>query len=302
MPYTVDIGQIRCHVLSDGLRVVDGGGWFGLVPRALWQRVIEPNEQHQIPCDSRCLLIESDRGLILCDLGDGDKLSATVRNRLGLADRYHRLEHELATLGYLPKDIRVVVMTHMHSDHIGGGTRWEVDDLAGRVVPTFPDARYVAQRQELAAASFPNERTRGTYFAHNWEPLQQSGQLDVVDGPQQIATGVRTETAAGHTASLQVIWVEDGGEALCFLGDACSMAAHMSRLAWVPAFDLDPMMSIETKRRLQHQILRTNALVIFQHDPEIVSARLVEQGGAVAVESEIREEPWEDPLAYSVRR
>ena len=123
----------------------------------------------------------------------------------------------------------------------------------------------------MADASFPNERTRGTYFPQNWQPLRRSGQLELVDGDQSLAVGVRTLTVPGHTESIQAVWVEDGGESLLFLGDACSWAAHLDRIAWVPSFDLYPMRSIESKRALRLQAEEKNALLVFQHDGQVVT-------------------------------
>ena len=95
MAYTIQVGSLRCHILSDGLQYVDGGGFFGVVPRSMWQEVIAPNELNQIPCDSRSLLIESAAGLILVDTGVGDKLPPKVRQRFGMDNRERRLVGEL---------------------------------------------------------------------------------------------------------------------------------------------------------------------------------------------------------------
>ena len=241
MAYTIQVGSIRCHILSDGLHYVDGGGFFGLVPRVLWQRVIEPDAANNVPCDTRSLLIESDAGLILVDVGNGDKLGTKARQRLRLGDRNQRLVGELARVGFRPEDVDCVVFTHFHGDHIGGATRWDTADGApGPPIPVFPNARYLGQRIDLADASFPNERTAATYSAENFRPLLERGLLDIVDGPQRLASGVRTDIAPGHTAAIQVVWVEDGGESLLFLTDAASWAVHLERLAWVPAFDILP--------------------------------------------------------------
>jgi glyoxylase-like metal-dependent hydrolase (beta-lactamase superfamily II) len=271
MAYTIQIGTLRCHVLSDGLHYVDGGGFFGLIPRTMWQEVIEPSPLNQVPCDSRSLLIESDAGLILVDVGNGDKLPPKARARMGMDDRNLRLVGELARAGYKPEDVDIVIFTHFHGDHIGGATRWEADALA----PTFPRARYIAQRIDLADASFPNERTAATYVADNFRPLLDRKQLEIVDGPQQLASGVRTEIAPGHTQALQVVWVESQGERLLFLTDAACWAMHLQRLAWVPSFDILPMQSIETKRRLRHEAMAQDALLVFQHDPQVVVGRLI---------------------------
>jgi glyoxylase-like metal-dependent hydrolase (beta-lactamase superfamily II) len=289
MPHTLTVGSVRCHILSDGQHTSDGGGFFGLVPRLLWQRVIEPNADNQIPVDTRCLLIESDAGLILVDTGHGDKLDARARARIGLAARDERLIGDLRALGFAPEDVAIVLLTHFHGDHCGGATRF---DGAGTVVPTFPNARYVGQRIDLADASFPNERTAATYLADNFQPLLRAGKLDVVDGPQRLARSVHTEIAPGHTDALQVVWVEDGGESLLFLGDAANWSVHLERLAWVPSFDIHPMTSIETKRRLRQEALERDALLVFQHDARVITGRL--QAGTRRPElcPLLTQEPW----------
>ena len=296
MAYTTTIGSIRCHILSDGLHYVDGGGFFGLIPRVLWEGIIVPDAQNLVPCDSRSLLIESDAGLILVDAGNGDKLPEKVRQRLGLDNRQKRLIGELARVGYTPEDIDMVLFTHFHGDHIGGATCWDTPDGSpGPVVATFPRARYIGQRIDLADASFPNERTAATYIADNFRPLLERGKLEVVDGPQRLATGVHTDLAPGHTAAIQTVWVESGGDSLLFLTDAASWAVHLQRLAWVPAFDTMPMQSIETKRRIAHDALEQDTILVFQHDPQIVTARLLPGKRGLEIHALISEPAHFDP-------
>lgn len=290
MAYSTTVGSIRCHILSDGKGIGEGGGFFGLVPRLLWQRIIMPNELNQIPVDFRCLLIESDAGLVLVDTGQGDKFDVKRRSFLGIGPETDRLVQEMATLGFQPEDVSIVVLTHLHGDHCGGGTRYAAPDhTPGPIVPTFPNARYIVQRQEMAEASFPNERTVATYLPENWLPLQEAGVLDVVDGDQQVAPGVRAVVAPGHTSGIMVVWVEDGGESLLFLGDAACWAVHFERLAWVPAFDIFPMTSIETKRNLRQEAAAKNTLLVFQHDGQVVTGRLAPGPKGLVVQPEIVE-------------
>lgn len=290
MAYPVKIGSLQCYILSDGLQYVDGGGFFGLIPRVLWQEVVEPNALNQIPVDARSLLIESDAGLILVDVGNGDKLPAKVRQRFGMDDRRLRLVGELARAGYRPEDVNIVLFTHFHGDHIGGATRWDTEDgTPGPLVPVFPRARYIGQRLELADASFPNERTAATYVADNFKPLLERKQLAIVDGPQRLAHGVRTDIVPGHTRYLQAVWVEDGGEALLFLTDAANWAVHFERLAWVPSYDIDPLTSMETKRRLRHEAAEKDALLVFQHDSQVVTGRLAANPRGFTVRPEVTE-------------
>ncbi len=256
--------------------------------------MIRPDERNRIPAETRCLLIESDAGLILVDTGVGDKLTAKQRQIIGLDDRNERLIADMRQAGFAPQDVETVILTHLHSDHAGGATRWAdaggAEDAHGPAIPTFPRARYLVQRIDLADAAYPNERTAATYLPDNWEPLAASGQLVVVDGPQRLGSHVRTDVASGHTAAIQTVWVESAGESLLFLGDACSWAAHMNRLAWVPSFDILPMLSIESKRRLRDEALHANALLVFQHDAQVVTGRLGPGARGPEVQVEIGEE------------
>lgn len=298
MAQTIQVGSVRCHIVSDGLNIADGGGFFGLVPRVLWQRVIAGNELNQIPADTRCLLIESDAGLILVDTGNGDKFAPKQRRIIGLDDRRDRLVADIASVGFRPEDVDILLLTHLHADHAGGTTRWDTPDGShGPVVPTFPRAHTIIQRVELADASFPNERTAATYIRDNWQPVIDRGLAEVVDGPQQLGSQVRTVITPGHTLGLQAVWVEDGGESLLFLGDSCSWAVHMDRLAWVPSFDILPMVSIETKRSLRVAAMAADALLVFQHDPQIITGRLVEGARGPTVEPILTKEAWADPLS-----
>ncbi len=293
MPYSFQIGSIPCHIVSDGRQLVDGGGFFGLVPRVLWERIIRPDGKNRIPVQMRSLLIQSSAGLILVDTGQGDKITAKERRIFGMDDGNQRLAAELRCAGFSPEDVDIVLLTHLHADHAGGCTHWsDPADPESEAVPSFPNARYLIQRLEMAEAAFPNERTRGTYFPNNWEPLRRSGQLELVDGDLALASGVRTVTVPGHTESIQVVWVEDAGESLLFLGDACSWAAHMDRLAWVPSFDLDPIQSIEGKRNLRREAEEKEALLVFQHDGQVVTGRLRPGARGPMVEPEITEEAW----------
>ena len=300
MAHTIQVGSVRCHIVSDGLNIADGGGFFGLVPRVLWQRVIQGNDLNQVPADTRCLLIESDAGLILVDTGNGDKFSDKQRGIIGLDERRGRLIQDMASVGFRPEDVDILLLTHLHLDHAGGATRWDTaDGTPGPVVPTFPRARTIIQRIELADASFPNERTAATYIRDNWQPLIDRGLASIVDGPQRLGSQVRTVMTPGHTPGLQAVWVEDSGESLLFLSDACSWAAHMDRLAWVPSFDVLPMISIETKRGLRTDALAADALLVFQHDPQVISGRLAAGERGPVVAPILTKEAWTDPLPAS---
>ncbi len=291
MAYTLTVGGVRCHIVSDGRHLMDGGGFFGLVPRTLWQRIITPNEDNQIQVETRCLLIESGDELILVDTGFGDKLSPKMRDIFGIGGASERLLAEIGQVGFKPDDVTTVLLTHLHNDHAGGCTRWAAG-LPNEAEPVFVNARHIVQRIDLEDASNPNERTSATYLPENWLPLLDRGLLEVVDGPVRLTSSVRTDIAAGHTGAFQTVWVESADEALLYVGDAASWAVHLERLAWIPAFDILPMVSLETKRRLREESLDKNALIVFEHDAHVVTGRLAYQDKRLVVQPEIVEDAW----------
>lgn len=277
---TYQIGQLKVHLVSDGIFWTDGGANFGVVPKTLWTRVVQPDEFNRVPMQLRCLLIESDAGLILVDTGYGDKLTPRQQQQFGLHGQF-RLGGDLASLGYQPADIAIVLDTHLHGDHCGGNTRFDED---GAIVAAFPNATYMAQRLELADATYPNERTRNAYFAENFLPLSgmckgnSDAVLQVLNGDTHVTSEVRTLTTPGHTRAHQCVIIESAGETAIFLADAVPWAVTFEKLAWVAAFDVEPLVSMETKRSLRDWAWRKEALLFFQHDPTMGAGRLIREG------------------------
>jgi glyoxylase-like metal-dependent hydrolase (beta-lactamase superfamily II) len=277
---TYQVGRVKVYLVSDGVFWTDGGTNFGVVPKTLWSKVIEADELNRIPMHLRCLLIESEAGLILVDTGYGDKLTSKQQGQLNLHGQF-RLGSDLASLGYKPEDVAIVVDTHLHGDHCGGNTKFAE---GASVVPAFPNATYMAQRLELADATYPNERTRNAYFPENFLPLSnlcegnQGAVLQVMNGDTQLTSEVRTLITPGHTRAHQVVIVESAGETAVFLADAVPWAVTFEKLAWVAAFDVEPLVTMETKRSLRDWAWRKEALLFFQHDPTIGAGRLVREG------------------------
>lgn len=273
MPY---IGNIEYHLVSDGIYWSDGGGIFGVVPRVAWALKLPPDNMNRVPLALNCLLIRSEDKVILVDTGLGNKLSEKLKTAFGIERPNGGLIDNLNAVGISPEDVDIVINTHLHADHCGGNTKH--NSATNQITPTFPNAEYWIQRAELAAASYPNERTQATYFAENFVILQETGQLKVLTGDTTVASGVRTVITRGHTQAHQSVLLESGDEIGFYLADVAYTHHQFERTAWISAYDLEPLELIETKRRWQNWVADNNALVIFGHDTQVQTARFRREG------------------------
>jgi glyoxylase-like metal-dependent hydrolase (beta-lactamase superfamily II) len=272
--------DIEYDLLNDGMAWVDGGGAFGLVPRVIWEKLLPPDDQNRIPFNLYCMLIRSEGQTILVDTGYGQKLAEKARRIVALERPDGDVLAALARVGVEAADIDIVINTHLHADHCGGNTRHEGD----QIVPTFPNATYLVQRLEWADAVMPNERTRATYLPENYLPLQESGQLKIINGNTRVTSHVRTVITRGHTRAHQVVILESKGESALFVADMATLHYHLERLAWVTGYDLEPLESIETKRTWQQWAVDRDALIIFQHDTQVPIGKLRPDGRRFKVE------------------
>ncbi|GMV05392.1 MAG: MBL fold metallo-hydrolase [Gemmatimonadota bacterium] len=264
---TTTVGSVRIHALEAGLQWLDGGAMFGVVPKPLWERRIAPDERNRIPMALRCLLVEAPGALVLVDTGIGNKEDGRFREIYGVSNAGDptRLEDALRAAGFAPEDVDLVVSTHLHFDHSGGNT---LVDEAGDVRPAFPRARYVVQAGELDFARLPNERIRASYLEHNIEPLARAGLWAPVEGETLLTEGVRVVPTPGHTPHHQSVLVESGGAVACFLADVCPTSAHLP-LPWIMGYDLEPLVTLESKRKLWARARDEGWLLVFEHDPTV---------------------------------
>lgn len=263
------LGDWRIHAIQAGGLKLDGGAMFGVVPKTLWSRRLLADDRNRIQFGMRCLLVEHPAALVLIDTGIGNKENDKFIEIYGVENEGDpgatSLEDGLRAVGAEPGDVDLVISSHLHFDHAGGNTTRRAD---GTVGPTFPNARYVVQRGEFEFATHTNERTAASYFPHNYVPLAEAGLIDFIDGECEILPGISAMPTPGHTPYHQSLLLESGGERACFIADLAPTSAHLP-LPYIMGYDVEPLVTLETKRRVLARAHTEGWLVIFEHDATV---------------------------------
>jgi glyoxylase-like metal-dependent hydrolase (beta-lactamase superfamily II) len=283
---TRKVGSWTVHAIQAGGQMLDGGAMFGVVPKVLWERRIPADARNRIPMGMRCLLIEHDVGLILIDTGAGNKETEKFYDIYGIENAGGRdrtaLEAGIRAAGHSPEEVALVINSHLHFDHGGGNTYIDAD---GSVRLSLPNARYVVQRGEYEFATHTNERTAASYFPHNFVPVYEAGRFDLVEGEREIVPGVTVIPTPGHVPFHQGILLESAGERAFYLADLVPTAAHLP-LPWIMGYDLEPLVTLETKRRFLERATKENWLVVFEHDATNAWGRVRHDGKSYTLLSE----------------
>jgi len=264
----VKLGEFDIQPVTDGRFRLDGGAMFGVVPKVMWERCCQPDDQNRIQLGLNCLLIRIGRKNILVDTGLGDKEDAKFQEMFAV-ERMPTLRDSLKMQGLQPDDIHMVINTHLHFDHAGGNTVRE----DGAVISTFPKAKYIVQRGEYEDAARANERTRASYRRENFTPIAHVDQWEFVDGETEVLPGVTVMVTEGHTRCHQSIKIESEGEVAFYLGDLIPTVSHLP-LPYIMGYDLYPLQTLETKRWVLDRALNENWLLVFEHDPRVLMGRV----------------------------
>jgi len=268
-----DSGDLRLTILSAGTLWLDGGAMFGVVPKPLWAKLRPPDERNRIRLGMNVLLVEDGEKRTLIDNGAGLKWDEKQKDIYGFTLKSPR--EFLDPAGLTPADIDVVLDSHLHFDHAGGNTALDAD---GRLVPSFPNARYVVQKGELEFARSDNERIRASYIGDNFEPIAAAGMFDLVEGDARLDRRIEVLLAPGHTPFLHVPLIRTGEHTIAFLSDLTPTASHVP-FPYIMGYDLEPLRTLESKKRILTTAAREGWRLVFEHDDDMPLAVLHEHNG-----------------------
>jgi len=285
--HRLTLGEFELSVFSDGTYPLDGGAFFGVIPKVMWSRKLPADDKNCVTSGLNSLLIRTGKQTVLVETGMGNKLSPRMAKFYG---QPAQLINNLAAGGIAPEDVDIVINSHLHFDHCGWNT---VRDKNGKFVATFPRAKYYAPEGEWQYARHPSERDGISFISENYDPLVESGQMTLLKGGEEIVPGISVKTFPGHTAHMQAVIISgelahSGAKAprslnpngtaeampypvrapsvACYISDLIPTSAHID-IAWGMGFDLYPLQTIASKKQYYAQAVAERWLTVFTHDP-----------------------------------
>jgi len=263
------LGDFELTVVSDGTYFLDGGAFFGVVPKTMWSKKVTPDEQNRLETGLNSLLVRTGKKNILIETGIGNKLSEKM---VHIYKQPAKLLDNLHAAGVAPEDIDIVINTHLHFDHCG----WNTVRRGERFVATFPNAKYYVQQKEWEHGRLQLERDAVSYMSPNYDPLLETGQMVLLNGDLELLPGISVKVFPGHTANMQAVIIESGGESggggndkktACYISDLIATSHHLD-VTWVMAFDLFPLETIESRKKYYAQAIPEKWLTVFTHDDQ----------------------------------
>ena len=274
---------MKIQIVKAGLFKLDGGAMFGVVPKKLWRRFIDADENNMITWSTNCLYIETGDKKILIDTGLGNKQDEKFRSHFephGDDD----LISSLQNFAISSEEITDVFLTHFHFDHVGGALQY---DNEKNIIPTFPNAVYWSNEMHYNWALNPNPRERASFLKENFVPLKEQGRLKMIDVEENVEwmEGINIKFVFGHTEAMMLPLITMNGKKVLYCADLMPSVHHIP-LPYVMSYDIRPLNTLKEKKETLEQAVDEQFILIFEHDAhtEAATVKRNERGRIVADE------------------
>lgn len=260
------IGKYKLSIIESGFFGLDGGAMFGIVPKPLWEKTIPADDSNRIKLSTRQLILESESKKIIIDTGVGDKWDEKMKS-IYAVDEKISMNSALTSIGLKAEDITEVILTHLHFDHTGGSTILD----NGKLVPAFPNAKFYVQKQNYDWAIKPSDRDKGSYLNENFLSLFEEGVLNFINGNESFDNEIEFIVVNGHTFGQQMVKISDSRNTILFCADLIPTVSHIP-LPYIMGYDLQPLVTLQEKKKYLKLALDENWKLFFGHDPEYALA------------------------------
>jgi glyoxylase-like metal-dependent hydrolase (beta-lactamase superfamily II) len=230
-----------------------------------WEHYFNPRGNLRMNVGSYIVRSEGKTVIVDTGLGDKPREGYPTGGLLG----------NLAAAGLKPEEIDIVLITHLHIDHVGWNTVRKGDAL----IPTFSRARYLIARTEWDYFTAPEQAEKLEYIQDSVLPLKDTGQLDLVEQTHAVTGELTLVPSPGHTPGHVCLAIVSGAERGMIIGDMAHHPVQMTETEWSVAFDLNPRQAAETRARIVEQLERDGSTVIGGHFPSPGIGRLVRMDG-----------------------
>jgi len=272
--FTIETGHFK----------LDGGAMFGVVPKSIWHKLNPADENNMISLAMRCLLVQDGKRLILIDNGMGNKQDAKFFGYYYLHGN-HSLDASLAKYGFSRADITDMVLTHLHFDHCGGSIAYNADRT--KLETAFPNATYWVSEAHWNEALAPNPREKASFLKENIMPIQESGQLQLLQPGQQFHPEIDLLFTQGHTQSMMHPIVPFKESKLIYLADVIPTQAHLPT-PYVMGYDVRPLDTMKEKTDILNMALDNNWVLYFEHDPHLQACTLQQTEKGIRVGEQVK--------------
>jgi len=272
---------MKLYPIESGNFKLDGGAMFGVVPKTIWNKTNPADENNLIDLATRCLLIENGNRLILIDNGMGNKQSEKFYGYYSLWGT-HSIDKSLAKYGFHRDDITDVFLTHLHFDHCGGSVQWNKEKTGYEVA--FKNAKYWTNENHWQWATKPNLREKASFLSENILPIQESGQLNFMQVPeddfvQKSELDFGIFFVNGHTEKMMIPHIQYQDKTIVFCADLLATAGHIP-IPYVMGYDTRPLLTMPEKTKFLTAAAENNYYLFLEHDAhnEIITVEETERG------------------------
>ncbi|KUL36839.1 MBL fold metallo-hydrolase [Streptomyces sp. NRRL F-4489] len=277
------VGDLTIHRIDETRLPPQTGEWLlpdataDLVAQHDWLRpdFTDPDGRLRLHTHSFAVTLNGLRILIDTGIGNGKPRANPAWNDL-------RTDYpsRLTAAGFAPEDIDLVILTHLHADHVGWNTRAH----EGAWIPTFPRARYIVSRTEREFwAGYAMDEPRRQMFRDSVHPVEEAGLLDLVDVPPDgldLTPGLRLIPTPGHTPGHIAVELTSRGAGALITGDCLHHPVQFAHPAIGSCVDIDPAQAATTRRALLASLAERHTLVLGSHFPPPTAGRVIPDGDA----------------------
>lgn len=269
---------MKLHIIDCGNMMVDGGALFGVIPKTMWNKVYESDENNLCNIKMRSLVIETEDRKILIDTGTGNKQDERFF-------KYHYLNGDgelmksLKKAGFEPEDITDILHTHLHFDHCGGSLK---KDENGKIVSAFPNAKLWTSKAQWDWATKPNQREAPAYPQENILPMLESGKLSFIDEEIELFPNVFILFAHGHTRGQIIPVINYKGKQLIYCADLIPTMANVP-VSFISAYDLFQLDVLNEKEKLLEMAADKEMVLFFEHDINVECCTLTKTDKGIKV-------------------